>query len=150
MKLNDIRDNEGSSKERMRVGRGIGSGKGKQSGRGDDGNALVPRVHVCPPVWLGHYGIGVVIPASPWSRSHIRALQDEMKNSRRMSQSSRRALRPSSASRWRSASRSSMSTDGSVFTACVCQTMRDPVPRGSTRNDASCSARGRPDVTVYE
>jgi len=37
MKLNDIRDNEGSSKERMRVGRGIGSGKGKQSGRGGKG-----------------------------------------------------------------------------------------------------------------
>ena len=29
MKLNEIRDNEGSTKNRMRVGRGIGSGKGK-------------------------------------------------------------------------------------------------------------------------
>ena len=28
MKLNDIRDNEGAIKERMRVGRGMGSGKG--------------------------------------------------------------------------------------------------------------------------
>jgi large subunit ribosomal protein L15 len=37
MKLNDIRDNEGASKERMRVGRGIGSGKGKQGGRGGKG-----------------------------------------------------------------------------------------------------------------
>ena len=37
MKLNDIRDNEGSSKERMRVGRGIGSGKGKTGGRGQKG-----------------------------------------------------------------------------------------------------------------
>ena len=37
MKLNDIRDNPGSSKDRMRVGRGIGSGKGKQSGRGGKG-----------------------------------------------------------------------------------------------------------------
>ena len=34
MKLNEISDNPGSSKPRMRVGRGIGSGKGKQSGRG--------------------------------------------------------------------------------------------------------------------
>jgi large subunit ribosomal protein L15 len=37
MKLNDIRDNEGAVKERMRVGRGIGSGKGKQAGRGGKG-----------------------------------------------------------------------------------------------------------------
>ena len=29
MKLNDIRDNDGATKDRMRVGRGIGSGKGK-------------------------------------------------------------------------------------------------------------------------
>lgn len=37
MKLNDIFDNEGSSKPRMRVGRGIGSGKGKTCGRGVKG-----------------------------------------------------------------------------------------------------------------
>ena len=37
MKLNDIRDNEGAVKERTRVGRGIGSGKGKQAGRGGKG-----------------------------------------------------------------------------------------------------------------
>ena len=37
MKLNGISDNPGSSKNRMRVGRGIGSGKGKTSGRGVKG-----------------------------------------------------------------------------------------------------------------
>ena len=37
MKLNDIKDNEGSSKNRKRVGRGIGSGKGKTGGRGVKG-----------------------------------------------------------------------------------------------------------------
>ena len=37
MKLNEIRDNPGSRKKRMRVGRGIGSGKGKTSGRGVKG-----------------------------------------------------------------------------------------------------------------
>ena len=37
MKLNEISDNAGSSKERMRVGRGIGSGKGKTAGRGVKG-----------------------------------------------------------------------------------------------------------------
>ncbi len=37
MRLNEIRDNEGASKNRMRVGRGIGSGKGKQAGRGGKG-----------------------------------------------------------------------------------------------------------------
>jgi large subunit ribosomal protein L15 len=37
MKLNEIRDNPGATKPRMRVGRGIGSGKGKTAGRGVKG-----------------------------------------------------------------------------------------------------------------
>ena len=37
MKLNEIRDNEGATRNRMRVGRGIGSGKGKTGGRGVKG-----------------------------------------------------------------------------------------------------------------
>ncbi len=37
MKLNDIRDNDGARKGRIRVGRGIGSGKGKTAGRGQKG-----------------------------------------------------------------------------------------------------------------
>jgi large subunit ribosomal protein L15 len=36
-RLNELRDNPGSSKMRMRVGRGIGSGKGKTGGRGGKG-----------------------------------------------------------------------------------------------------------------
>jgi large subunit ribosomal protein L15 len=36
-KLNEIRDNPGSTKNRMRVGRGPGSGKGKTAGRGVKG-----------------------------------------------------------------------------------------------------------------
>ncbi|MBU2033769.1 MAG: 50S ribosomal protein L15 [Alphaproteobacteria bacterium] len=36
-KLNEIRDNPGARKSRMRVGRGIGSGKGKTGGRGQKG-----------------------------------------------------------------------------------------------------------------
>jgi len=37
MKLNEIRDNDGAHKKRMRVGRGPGSGKGKTAGRGVKG-----------------------------------------------------------------------------------------------------------------
>ena len=37
MKLNQIADNPGARKPRMRVGRGIGSGKGKTAGRGVKG-----------------------------------------------------------------------------------------------------------------
>ena len=37
MKLNELKDNEGANKARMRVGRGIGSGKGKTAGRGVKG-----------------------------------------------------------------------------------------------------------------
>ncbi|MBS7803716.1 50S ribosomal protein L15 [Rhizobiales bacterium TNE-4] len=37
MKLTDIRDNSGAKKGRIRVGRGIGSGKGKTGGRGVKG-----------------------------------------------------------------------------------------------------------------
>jgi len=37
MRLNEISDNAGASKNRKRVGRGIGSGKGKTAGRGHKG-----------------------------------------------------------------------------------------------------------------
>ena len=37
MKLNEIKDNPGARKRRMRIGRGIGSGKGKTGGRGGKG-----------------------------------------------------------------------------------------------------------------
>ncbi|MGI6244975.1 MAG: 50S ribosomal protein L15 [Pseudochelatococcus sp.] len=37
VKLNEISDNPGAAKERTRVGRGIGSGKGKTGGRGVKG-----------------------------------------------------------------------------------------------------------------
>jgi len=37
MRLNELRDNAGSTKTRTRVGRGIGSGKGKTGGRGVKG-----------------------------------------------------------------------------------------------------------------
>ena len=37
MKLNEIADKEGATKKRMRIGRGIGSGKGKTGGRGVKG-----------------------------------------------------------------------------------------------------------------
>ena len=37
MRLNEIKDNEGALKRRVRVGRGIGSGLGKTAGRGVKG-----------------------------------------------------------------------------------------------------------------
>jgi large subunit ribosomal protein L15 len=37
MRLNELRDNDGATKPRTRVGRGIGSGKGKTGGRGVKG-----------------------------------------------------------------------------------------------------------------
>ena len=37
IKLNDLRDNQGARKSRVRVGRGIGSGLGKTAGRGQKG-----------------------------------------------------------------------------------------------------------------
>ena len=39
MKLNQISDNSGARKPRIRVGRGIGSGKGKTAGRGVKGQS---------------------------------------------------------------------------------------------------------------
>jgi large subunit ribosomal protein L15 len=46
MKLSDISDNAGARKKRMRVGRGIGSGKGKQSGRGGKGQTARSGVRI--------------------------------------------------------------------------------------------------------
>ena len=46
MKLNDIADKHGSRKSRMRVGRGIGSGKGKTAGRGGKGQTARSGVRI--------------------------------------------------------------------------------------------------------
>ena len=46
MKLNEISDNPGSRKPRMRVGRGIGSGKGKTGGRGGKGQTARTGVRI--------------------------------------------------------------------------------------------------------
>jgi len=46
MKLSDIADNAGAHKKRMRVGRGIGSGKGKTAGRGGKGQTARTGVRI--------------------------------------------------------------------------------------------------------
>jgi large subunit ribosomal protein L15 len=46
MKLNELSPKEGSTKDKMRVGRGIGSGKGKTSGRGVKGQKARTGVSV--------------------------------------------------------------------------------------------------------
>ena len=46
MKLNEVKDNEGATQARTRVGRGIGSGKGKQSGRGGKGQTARSGVRI--------------------------------------------------------------------------------------------------------
>lgn len=46
MRLNEITDNHGAMKKRKRVGRGIGSGKGKQAGRGGKGQTARSGVSI--------------------------------------------------------------------------------------------------------
>lgn len=46
MQLNELKGNPGSKKRRMRVGRGIGSGKGKTSGRGGKGQTARTGVRI--------------------------------------------------------------------------------------------------------
>lgn len=46
MRLNDIKDNAGARKFRVRVGRGIGSGLGKQAGRGGKGQTARSGVRI--------------------------------------------------------------------------------------------------------
>ena len=46
MKLNEIADNPRASQARTRVGRGIGSGKGKQAGRGGKGQTARSGVRI--------------------------------------------------------------------------------------------------------
>jgi large subunit ribosomal protein L15 len=46
MKLSEIADNPGSRKKRMRIGRGIGSGKGKTGGRGGKGQTARTGVRI--------------------------------------------------------------------------------------------------------
>src|ERR1051325_4162844 len=46
MKLNQITDRPGSRKDRTRIGRGIGSGKGKTGGRGGKGQTARSGVRI--------------------------------------------------------------------------------------------------------
>jgi len=46
MQLNELQGNPGSKKRRMRVGRGIGSGKGKTAGRGGKGQTARTGVRI--------------------------------------------------------------------------------------------------------
>lgn len=46
MQLNQLKPNPGSHKRRMRVGRGIGSGKGKTAGRGGKGQTARTGVRI--------------------------------------------------------------------------------------------------------
>ena len=46
MKLNEIADKPGSPQERMRIGRGIGSGMGKTGGRGGKGQTARSGVRI--------------------------------------------------------------------------------------------------------
>ena len=46
MKLNELKDNQGATQARTRVGRGIGSGKGKQAGRGGKGQTARSGVRI--------------------------------------------------------------------------------------------------------
>src|ERR1700753_430558 len=46
MKLNELADKPGSRKKRMRIGRGIGSGKGKTGGRGGKGQTARSGVRI--------------------------------------------------------------------------------------------------------
>ena len=46
MKLTDLKSNPGSRKKRMRIGRGIGSGKGKTGGRGGKGQTARTGVRI--------------------------------------------------------------------------------------------------------
>jgi large subunit ribosomal protein L15 len=46
MKLSDLADNEGARRKRFRIGRGIGSGKGKTGGRGGKGQTARSGVRI--------------------------------------------------------------------------------------------------------
>ena len=46
MRLNELKDNPGSRKLRVRIGRGIGSGMGKQGGRGGKGQTARSGVRI--------------------------------------------------------------------------------------------------------
>src|SRR5271154_3431688 len=46
MQLNELKDNEGARHRKMRIGRGIGSGKGKTGGRGGKGQTARTGVRI--------------------------------------------------------------------------------------------------------
>ena len=89
MKLNEIRDNEGAKKTRMRVGRGIGSGKGKTGGRGVKGQKARTGVAV-----KGFEGGQMPLLSSPAQARLLEPLL-ERTSTRSISAASRRRSTPS-------------------------------------------------------
>jgi hypothetical protein len=67
MKLNQIADRPGARKNRMRVGRGIGSGMGKTGGRGGKGQTARSGVRI-----KGFEGIGACQSAA-FATPHLRS-----------------------------------------------------------------------------
>ena len=61
MRLNQLSDNPGARKARIRVGRGIGSGKGKTAGRGGKGQTA----RTGPPAMMPVPGTAVRMTTSP-------------------------------------------------------------------------------------
>src|SRR3546814_14984296 len=71
MKLNDIRDNEGARHRKIRVGRGIGSGKGKTGGRGQKGQKRREGVSIA-----GFEGGQLATPMRPPTRGFTTTFAD--------------------------------------------------------------------------
>ena len=72
MKLNQLSDNPGATKDRMRVGRGIGSGKGKTSGRGVKGQKARSGGNIMPGFEGGQNPLYKRLPMRGFNNSNFR------------------------------------------------------------------------------
>merc|ERR1712032_1722837 len=75
--LNDLRDNAGARKKRKRVGRGIGSGRGKTSGKGMNGQKP-RRSNIGPGFQGGQSKLIKRIPKRGFSNGKFRRTLDEL------------------------------------------------------------------------
>jgi len=75
--LNDLRDNAGARKKRKRVGRGIGSGRGKTSGKGMNGQKP-RRSNIGPGFQGGQSKLIKRIPKRGFSNGRFRRTLDEL------------------------------------------------------------------------
>ena len=140
MKLNELADNPGARKKRMRIGRGIGSGKGKTGGRGGKGQTARSGVRI-KGFEGGQMPLHRRLPKRGFNnavRAQAQRGQSRPRRSRRSTPASSTPAPPSTRRRW-----SRPACCAAPRTACGCSATASSRPRSRSRSGGASQIGGR-------